>query len=172
MTETTAPATEATDATPGTTRPTPTELRQRRESLHVSRVALAELTGLPTSRCWAAEQDDKTVTDEHIALICAALDNVATNGLPPHLRPKQAAPKVSKPKPPTRADLIARLEQAGTILESAQSVKSVKDLRALIEQAQAIMSGVAETPVAGDDEAAVTSDDTTDDASDTVTATA
>jgi transcriptional regulator with XRE-family HTH domain len=114
----------------------PAKIRGRRESLDVSRIALAELTGLPTSRIWAAEQDGKEVSEEHITIICAALDGVEKNGLPDHLRPKQRAAT----RTPT-----SRLKQVAALLDEALRTRTAKEMRAVIEQAQAVIVGEPET---------------------------
>jgi hypothetical protein len=134
----TEPATE-----PEVKRPNPAAVRQWRESLEVSRVALADMTGLPLSRIWAAEQPDKTVTDEHRALIIGALDGVEKNGLPEkYQRPKaEAQAKASKPKQPTKAALEERLRLVVETLATTAEKKTLKELREVIEQASRFASG-------------------------------
>lgn len=112
-------------------------LRHRRERLLVSRPALAELTGLSLSRLWAAEKAGKTVTQEHLALIVAALDGVEKNGLPEHLRPRTAADANSGP---TRAQLLERLWSTRDLLAAATNQKTVKELRETIDAALLIVS--------------------------------
>lgn len=112
----------------------PAAMRGRRESLEISRTALAELTGLPVSRIWACEQDDKDVSEEHLTIVRAALDNVEKNGLPDHLRPKQ------RPAGSTRTP-TARLKQVAALLDEALRAKTAKEMKAVIEQAQAVIVG-------------------------------
>lgn len=118
----------------------PAAIRTARETLKCSRSALSELTGLPTSRIWAAEQDDKTISDEHYAVIVAALENVKNNGLPAHLQPKQGAPKKAKTAGPTalEVELAQRLFNVRELLDGALAAKTLKDIRAIVEQARTI----------------------------------
>jgi transcriptional regulator with XRE-family HTH domain len=140
----------ATEVTGGAPTPTATHdaaaLRRRRESLDVSRRALAGLTGLPLSRVWAAEQPDRQVSPEHLALIVAQLDQVQVNGLPADLRPRLAAATtngvVRGVTCASAAGLEARLEELARrlgaltqVLGAARDAKTVKDVRPLIERA-------------------------------------
>lgn len=135
-------AAEATETETETTFPAPAEVRQRREELGVSRSALAELTGLSLSRLWAAEQDGKVVSDEHRTLIRAALTHVAEHGLPAHLV-KTANTKEKTPRAPavTRAVLAERLAQVSGLLDEAVAAKTLKEVRALVEQARTAALG-------------------------------
>lgn len=55
---------------------TAAQLRQRRETLHISRRELAELAKVPIFRVWQSENPEvrEEVSDEDIYKICVALD--------------------------------------------------------------------------------------------------
>lgn len=113
----------------------PAALRRRRESLGVSRNALAGLSALPLSRVWAAEQADKEVSGEHLALLARCLDDVQANGLPEDLRPRRAAGGGAAAR---------RLHGVTEILGEARTAKTLRDVRALVERALAVASGEAD----------------------------
>lgn len=123
---------------------------QRREALKISRVTLADMTGLSLSRIWASEQAGKVVIDEHRGLIAAALESVEKNGLPAKYVKAKAEPKAkaSQPKQATKAELLAqltdltsRMERVVQIAQASAELKSLKDLRATIEEMRRAASG-------------------------------
>lgn len=124
------------DAQTTATTPDPMAQRHRRERLNVSRPALAELTGLSLSRVWAAEQPGKVVTDEHRALLVAALDNIEKNGLPEHLRPRERAARAD-----SKQELLDRLQSIADVLAGTTDMKSLKDVREAIEVARRTATG-------------------------------
>ncbi len=131
-----------TKNTPATSAPpaplTPTQVRELRDTLGVSRTALSQLTGLSLSRVWASEQEGKDVADEHRAAVTAALREIEKSGPPDHLKPKEKPAKVAKPKPATRTELVARLSGIALLLDEATHAKSSKEIRALVDQARAL----------------------------------
>ena len=110
----------------------PAEIRRTREELSISRAAMAELTGISLSRIWASEQDDKTISDEHYAFIVGALARVREHGLPEHLQLKQSRK--------TNASIpLDRLSELANLLTTAKDAKTLKDVKAAVEQAQALL---------------------------------
>lgn len=143
MTDTTATQTADTD-TVASTRMTPTELRELREKLSVSRATLVKATGLSSSVIWRAEQEDtQPVTTEQYLDIEAVLVKWMTNGVPAeYAKPKRehvAASTAVADHTQCQADyekisefviyLSGRVEQ---LLEDARGAKrATKDLKAV-----------------------------------------
>lgn len=123
-------------------------VRERRDALLVSRAVLAELTGLTQAVIWRCE--DGRPKAEEMAKITAALDTVERDGLPEHLR---RPVKVERVKTPviSKAQLAERLAKVTALLDEAAKAKTVKEIRALVEQAQVAAAG---TEVATEAEAA------------------
>lgn len=111
---------------------TPEGIRMAREALGCSRSVIQEMTGLSGSRVWASEQADKEITDEHYLLIVAALENITTNGVPEHLKPKQRKAKTTV--------AVEHVQQVHELLGTALDLKSVKELKVVIEQARAMLT--------------------------------
>lgn len=124
----------------------PSQVRQQRAALSLSRNQLAELTGLSLSRCWAAETEGKDVTDEHRRVIAAALQRVRLHGLPEHLRKTNQATGSAghKKSAITRQVLADRLVEVCGLLDEAAAVKTLREVRELVDRARLACLGQAE----------------------------
>lgn len=107
----------------------------RREGLRVSREVLSKITGISTSRIWASEQSSKIVQDEILATLDAALDKIAAEGIPAEF----AKPAKSTANQVTKADLQARVDQVAHLLDLAAECKTLKEIKALVEQAGGVL---------------------------------
>ncbi|MBQ1042358.1 helix-turn-helix domain-containing protein [Micromonospora sp. C72] len=114
-------------------------VRERRDALGVSRTALAQLTGFTPAVIWRCEDGRPKI--EEMAKITEVLDGVEKDGLPEHLRRPVKVERERKPAAPAKAILVARLAKVGVLLEEAMAAKTVKETKALIEQAQVIVAG-------------------------------
>lgn len=118
---------------------TPTnDLLERRIQLGLSRAVLGKLTELTSPQIWRIE-DGRPHGDE-FAVVTAALDNVEKNGLPEHLRRTPAASNGSRP---SQAELTNRIKTASALLDETVAAKTIRELRALIEQARAALTPAA-----------------------------
>jgi transcriptional regulator with XRE-family HTH domain len=113
---------------------TNTALRDRCKTLGVTRAALAELTGLTPAKCWRIEQGRPR--DDELTLVIQALDTVERDGLPEHLRRKTPKAKAARVSNET-------IERVRDLLDKARDAKTLKDVRALVEEARLAL---AETP--------------------------
>lgn len=118
---------------------TPSEIRELRTGLGVSREVLAKLSQTNGSTCWRVEQEGKEVPAETVAKIIAALRQVEEHGLPDEFKP--ASRKTSATAGPSKADLAARLATVRGILEEATALKTNAQLRACLDMALAAASG-------------------------------
>ncbi|MEU2986230.1 helix-turn-helix transcriptional regulator [Micromonospora aurantiaca] len=133
-------------------------VRERREALLVSRVALAELTGFTPAVIWRCE--DGRPKAEEMAKITEALDTVEKDGLPEHLRKTRiAVPHEPKAKIPSKVELIQRLARVTHLLDEALAAKTAKEMRALVEQAQVAGTGGEAQDEKQDDATEATNDD-------------
>ncbi|HZN70554.1 MAG TPA: helix-turn-helix domain-containing protein [Micromonosporaceae bacterium] len=119
-----------------------TGVREQRDALGLSRAVLTELTGLTPAKIWRAEQG--RASQEEAQVLAAALESVATNGLPEHLQARtrgagEGAGRVS------RAVLVNRLQVVRTLLAEAAAARTLREVRALLEQAEAAAAGTGES---------------------------
>lgn len=128
---------------------TPTQLRQRREGLQLSRAALAQLAQVTQSVVWRSEQEGKEVPAGYLKAIIAALQQVDEHGLPDNLKKHGSAAGTSSSKlRAAHAELKTRLDAVIVVLEESQTLKTNAQLRASLEMALATALG---SPSSDDD---------------------
>jgi transcriptional regulator with XRE-family HTH domain len=127
--------------------------RQLREKLGLSRAQVCQATGLTLSSVWRSEQTGRVVEAPIIHLLNEFLENVRINGIPAELaKPKKVVQ--TKEKAATRAELTERLTSLSALLDETLTVKSLKEVRTLIEQARVVAAGKATDQPAGEDQGA------------------
>lgn len=108
--------------------PDAAKLREFREGLSVSRAVASTLSGLTASAVWRIE-NGKNASDEERSILWATLQRIDRDGLAEGIRPRR---KVSG------AD--TQLKTISALLDEALALKTLREVKAVIEQAQAAIS--------------------------------